>query len=215
MKQEEKEHTRNTGSHQRRAKRPKSLINGERKGQSIVKTSSKKAQRNDIPSLRTTDIWRIVVSEGETAFTGDPQRPSEKCTGCMSCMAMCALSKEGVVSPECTGIKIHHYTSEWALKKAEKMYTYSLCKQCPGVPPCDEVCPVHAHYRDEKTGAVVVNHEECIRCGQCVKACPYKACWLSHEHDKVYKCDLCHGNSDGPQCVNVCPSLILNVKAVV
>jgi len=208
-------HVKSPIAQQKSAERPQKPSKGQRTRQSTGKLSSAKAHHRGISAMRTKDIWRIAVSEGETAFTGDPQRPSEKCTGCMSCMAICALSKEGIVSSECSGIQIHHATSEWALKKAEKMYTYNLCRQCPGVPPCDEVCPVHAHYRDTKTGAVVVDHEHCIRCGKCVKACPYEACWLSQEHDKVYKCDLCHGNSDGPQCVSVCPSLILNLKAVV
>lgn len=199
----------------RREKKPKKTVKRVENNHPLVKASSQETKRQDIPSMRTADIWRIVVSEGETAFTGDPQRPSEKCTGCMSCTAICALSKDGIVSSECSGIRIHHQTSEWTLKRAEAMYAYSLCRQCPGVPPCDEVCPVHAHYRDEETGAVVVDHEQCIRCGQCVKACPYDACWLSDEHNKIYKCDLCHGSNDGPQCVEVCPSLILNVKAVV
>jgi Fe-S-cluster-containing hydrogenase component 2 len=215
MKQKGEEDRQKPGSHPRGAKGLKKLTRGDTIRQSTVKTSPEKTQRHNILAMRTADIWRIAVSEGETAFTGDPQRPSEKCTGCMSCMAICALSKEGVVSSECSGIRIHHQTSEWTLKRAETLYVYSLCRQCPGVPPCDEVCPVRAHYRDEDTGAVVVDHEQCIRCGQCVKACPYDACWLSEEHDKVYKCDLCHGNNDGPQCIKVCPSLILNVKAVV
>jgi Fe-S-cluster-containing dehydrogenase component len=203
------------GKQRKAVGKAKNALYPEAKGRLVAKTSREKRHRSDIPALRTKKIWRIEVYEGETAFTGDPQRPSEKCTGCMSCMAACALSKEGLISSECSGIRIHHFTNEWALRKAEKMYTYAVCRQCPGVPPCDEVCPVHAHYRDGKTGAVVIDHAECTRCGACVKACPYDACWFSPEHDKVYKCDLCHGRSEGPQCVTVCPSMILEVKAVV
>jgi Fe-S-cluster-containing dehydrogenase component len=172
------------------------------------------SERESIPAYRIEKISRIAVREGETAFTGDPARPSEKCTGCMSCMAACALSREGCVSPEFSGIRIYHHTAAWVLRKAEILYSSSICRQCPGVPPCDEVCPEHAHYRDSKTGAVVIDPNICIRCKQCVDACPYNACWYSEELDKVVKCDVCHGNSEGPQCVTVCPSMILRAQPV-
>jgi len=168
-----------------------------------------------LPAYRTKDIWKIEIDEGDTAFTGNPERPSEKCTGCMSCMAVCSLCKEGVVSPELSGIKVYHYTNEWVLKATEKIYTHSICRQCPGLPPCDEICPVHAHYRDERTGAVLIDHNNCIRCGACVEACPYNACWYSPERDKIIKCDYCYGNSDGPQCIKNCTSKILKLRAVI
>ncbi len=169
-------------------------------------------ERESIPAYRIEKISRIVVREGETAFTGDPARPSEKCTGCMSCMAACALSKAGIVSSELSGIRIHHYTCEWVLRESEVLYVSFICRQCPGVPICDELCPVHAHYRDATTGAVIIDQDLCVRCRACEEACPYNACWYSEEWDKMVKCDLCHANPNGPQCVTVCPSVVLKTQ---
>ena len=51
--------------------------------------------------------------------------------------------------------------------------------------------------------------EECISCGECVKACPYKAI---NFNTSAYKypliCDLCGGD---PQCVKVCPTNALKI----
>ena len=165
-----------------------------------------------LPVVKTVNIWSIEVEEGETAFTGDPGRPSEKCTGCMSCMAACALFNQGMVATALSGIRIYHHTAEWTLRRADKLYTYAVCRQCPGLPPCDVACPVHAHYRDDRTGAVLIDDNSCIRCGKCVEACPYGACSLSRELNKIIKCTLCDSGSDGPQCVTVCPSMILKMN---
>lgn len=171
-------------------------------------------ERKKLPSRRIDGINRLAMQEGETAFTGDYLRASEKCTGCMSCVAACALAHEGAVSTSFSGMRIHHHTTEWVLRKSEVLYSSSFCLQCPGVPPCDEVCPKHAHYRDESSGAVMVDQGLCIRCGNCVNACPYNACWYSDELDKIVKCDLCAGDRAGPRCVAVCPSQVLKISVV-
>ncbi|WP_081429615.1 4Fe-4S dicluster domain-containing protein [Solidesulfovibrio magneticus] len=161
------------------------------------------------------NIMRLVVAEGETACTNDHVRPTEKCTGCMSCMVVCALSHEGRSSSEFSGIRIGHHTNEWTLREKEQMLDHSICRHCPGIPPCDEVCPKHAHFRSDKLGAVLIDHDACIRCRACVKACPYHACWYSKELDKIVKCDLCHDNDDDPQCIGKCPSLVIKLEKAV
>lgn len=191
-------------------------------GALLVSRNAHSADENASPSglfegrasYKMENVKRVVIIEGETACTGDCDRTSQKCTGCMSCMAICALSHEGIVSSELSGIRVDHFTSEWALGENERMFIHSICRQCPGVPPCDEVCPESAHYRDEKSGAVIVDHEKCIKCQACVEACPNDACWYSEEMDKIVKCDLCSGHPEGPQCVRRCPSLVLKIEEI-
>jgi Fe-S-cluster-containing dehydrogenase component len=64
----------------------------------------------------------------------------------------------------------------------------------------------------DKTGAVLVDNETCITCGQCIDACPGR---IPHMHPKekhIVICDLCNGN---PQCVKVCQEGNWNVLKTV
>jgi molybdopterin-containing oxidoreductase family iron-sulfur binding subunit len=53
------------------------------------------------------------------------------------------------------------------------------CQQCDN-PPCVGACPKSgkATWKEAKgmgNGIVMINYEQCIGCGRCVEACPYKA----------------------------------------
>ena len=71
------------------------------------------------------------------------------------------------------------------------------CQHCEK-PSCAAVCPTGATYRDEETGIVVQNTEECIGCGSCVKACPYEVRTLNAE-EPAYAVDFPLGDADAPQ----------------
>jgi Fe-S-cluster-containing dehydrogenase component len=47
------------------------------------------------------------------------------------------------------------------------------CMQCDK-PPCTEVCPVSATYKNDE-GIIAIDYEECIGCRACIAACPYGA----------------------------------------
>jgi len=64
-------------------------------------------------------------------------------------------------------------------------------------------CPVGAIALNERTGAWVVDVEECIGCSDCVEACPYEAIFVHEELEVSLKCDLCGG---GPECAAMCPT---------
>jgi len=69
-----------------------------------------------------------------------------------------------------------------------------------------KVCPTQALQRDDRTGAVVLLEERCIRCRACVWACPWGNMGFDADRAQVYKCDLCGGD---PQCARYCPSRAL------
>ena len=81
-----------------------------------------------------------------------------------------------------------------------------MCQQCTGA-PCVEVCPTGASYRDEETGIVLIDQENCIGCESCLSACPYGVRALNEAESVVGKCTLCKPLTDKgelPACVKAC-----------
>ncbi len=110
-----------------------------------------------------------------------------------------------------------------------KAYLPVQCQQCDA-PPCTDVCPVEATWK-EKDGIVVVDYDWCIGCRYCEAACPYHArrfnwtkpevpaaelnpnqSYLSNRvrpQGVVEKCTFClHRTREGrlPACLEACPT---------
>ena len=52
--------------------------------------------------------------------------------------------------------------------------------------------------------------DECIACGACKEACPLDCIWENFDGYDEYlinpdECNLCKGEFDEPQCMEVCP----------
>jgi carbon-monoxide dehydrogenase iron sulfur subunit len=136
---------------------------------------------------------------------------AEKCTGCRICENFCSFHHEGAVWPERSRITI-------VAQSDEGPFVPNVCRQC-GVlspskgedAPCAAACPVEVITLNERTGAWVVDVEECIGCGACVEACPYGAIFVDEELGVPLKCDLCGGE---PECAVMCPSGAIRVSRV-
>jgi len=127
----------------------------------------------------------------------------ENCTGCKLCEEACSLYRYG---------KISHNLSRIRVKSLYPGFDIPVqCVQCDNA-PCIDVCPVNAIYK--KDGIVKIKEEECIQCGNCVKACPAGAIWINQELGYAIKCDLCDGREGGPACVEICPNDALTYHTV-
>ena len=79
------------------------------------------------------------------------------------------------------------------------------CMQCD-IPSCVSVCPTEAIFQ-RQDGIVVTKQKECIGCGECLEACPYKARTIRAGMGKADGCDMCVDRIDRgllPYCVASC-----------
>lgn len=109
---------------------------------------------------------------------------------------------------------------------SELSYLPLQCQHCEE-PACLAVCPTGATSKDEETGVVSVDPEQCIGCESCIKACPYEGVrtlivdteyYLDvevgehdappHKASTVEKCTFCTnliGRDEVPACMQLCP----------
>jgi len=118
----------------------------------------------------------------------------EKCTGCRICELVCCFHHTKEFNPKRARIAV--------LRDEEAGINIPMvCQQCE-IPLCEEACPTGATYRDEKTGAILIDEEKCIGCRMCIYACPFGGPSIDPFTMMTIKCDLCGGN---PQCAKYCP----------
>jgi Fe-S-cluster-containing hydrogenase component 2 len=122
----------------------------------------------------------------------------DRCIGCRTCELACAFSHPA----EGMGIGMSRIST---LDQGNNVFIPLLCLQCENA-ACVQACPVEALVRNEKTGAIEVNEERCIKCLACVTACPFGNMYTDAMHQNVFKCDLCKGQ---PKCAMFCPTRTL------
>lgn len=115
----------------------------------------------------------------------------ELCIGCNIYEMVCSLFHTKSVNPARARLKV-------VTGDNDNCYPV-VCRQCQK-PKCLPVCPTEAIYKDQKTGAVMINHEKWNNCLACVSACPYQEIFAG-PNNEILKCDLCGGD---PKCVKYC-----------
>lgn len=143
------------------------------------------------------------------------------CDGCGSCSAAC--QKAHYLTPGQTWIEVFTLTDS----VGQVYHMPRPCMQCEN-PPCLNVCPVHATFRQDQ-GVVLVDQDRCIGCRMCMAACPYEARYFNWNSDVKYpplpvkptpefpvpqrlgtvgKCTFCVGNLNHgllSECASGCP----------
>jgi len=118
----------------------------------------------------------------------------EKCTLCGLCIMVCSFKHAGEFNPLKARITLNRNI-------AEGLMLPNVCWQCESPAPCEESCPVEAISRNEETGALIIDFDECTVCETCIDACPYDNIRKSPDSEEIIKCDLCGGD---PECVKYC-----------
>lgn len=117
----------------------------------------------------------------------------EKCTGCISCMLACSMSKERAYSIVLSRIRIER-------DEEHARFVPRVCVQCDER-SCVSACSVNALSLSKLTGAIEIDRETCTGCRQCVDACPYGGVGFDEDRSVPLICDLCAGD---PACVKAC-----------
>ena len=163
------------------------------------------------------------------------------CNGCRRCAEACHVENNHDRASHNSFIRVFELSDgsldfengtvnyDHTVPKEGKYYMPVQCQQCDS-PPCVDVCPVEATWKDAD-GIVVVDYNWCIGCRYCEAACPYHARrfnWTTPEipadeinpvqsylgnrirpRGVVEKCHFCsHRTRKGqvPACQEACPT---------
>jgi DMSO reductase iron-sulfur subunit len=128
-----------------------------------------------------------------------------RCTGCHACETACQIANG--VSGELRWRRVRTF-NELHVHGVEVSHLSLACNHCASA-PCMDGCPARAVYRDEATGAVLIDPEACIGCRYCAWACPYGAPRFDEGRGVMVKCDFCVERLRAgrrPACVSSCPT---------
>lgn len=140
---------------------------------------------------------RDVVTEAPTGMK--LKMLENRCTGCQLCQLTCSAIKSGSFNLILSRINI--------LDKVDGRKKIIVCHQCKKC-KCVEACNYNAFKKNNETGNVYVDQDECQACLACIEACPFHAVRLDNVNKTPMVCDLCGGR---PSCVDACPSGALAV----
>jgi Fe-S-cluster-containing hydrogenase component 2 len=124
------------------------------------------------------------------------------CTGCRTCELACAFTHTQNQKPGRSRI--------YPIAHAPDQFVPLACLQCDDA-ACIKSCLFDALKRNEKTGAIDLDVERCVRCEACVAACPFGCALVDEVHIEVVKCDLCGGD---PVCARFCPTKALKYEKI-
>lgn len=162
-----------------------------------------------------------------------------RCSGCQTCSTSCKLANNLPIDAFYCRVHVKPDLTDEGMAVSQfqdtafgtypgdlhRVHVPMSCQHC-AEPACVAVCPTGASYRDEETGIVGVDTENCIGCQSCLQACPYDVRVFYegdpqytlgfavgekdapvHRANTVEKCTLCKnrlGRDEQPKCVESC-----------
>src|SRR4030042_7182245 len=126
----------------------------------------------------------MIIQEDVKRALAKPERKWAMLIDLRRCVLCHACTAGGVAEQKSPPVIVYRpvYEEETGVyPKVKRRYTPRPCQQCDN-PPCVQACPNKgegkATWKSTKglsAGIVMINYLECIGCGRCVIACPYKA----------------------------------------
>jgi len=150
----------------------------------------------------------------------DPKR----CIGCRTCEVACALAHSNGEGMQ--AMTPSRFAPRLELIQTSRVSAPIQCHQCEDA-PCARACPNDAIVF--MANSVQVLQERCMGCKNCMMACPFGIMkivmvekferqesstgtqTIRVKKSEAQKCDLCHGLTEGPSCVRVCPTKSLRL----
>ena len=144
---------------------------------------------------------------------------SALCTGCKTCQVACQ-DKHDLTAQVLWRHVLDYGGGSWketspGLYEPDGVFRYFMsvgCNHCES-PACVEACPTGAMAKDPDTGIVTTDHDACIACESCAKACPYGAPMLDEANNYMTKCTMCVEAvvaGGKPECVLSCSQMALD-----
>ena len=139
----------------------------------------------------------------------------DRCIGCHSCEMACAAAHTEAGSVIGAILANEKLQPRNRVIQVDDIKLSTQCRQCEDA-PCVRVCPTGATHRTETY--TEVNQRLCIGCKLCMMVCPFGAIHVAtttvdgREKRAAFKCDLCVDRSDGPACVEACPTNALSLS---
>src|SRR3990170_9018143 len=99
-----------------------------------------------------------------------------RCVGCQTCTIACKHAND--TTPDVQWRRVLDVETG-AFPDVQRQFLVVGCQHCAN-PPCVPVCPTGAT-RQRADGIVFVDYGQCVGCGYCALACPYRARHLIHE----------------------------------
>lgn len=141
----------------------------------------------------------------------------DRCVGCRHCEIACLLEHSGHKDILSYTLEDKDSQPRIRVKTGLDYIPFpNRCRHCHPA-PCMQVCPSGAIYREDSTGAVLVDTNKCISCWMCVMICPFSS-MDSFEYPKnskketALKCDACLERlkqEKAPACVVACKTKAL------
>lgn len=139
----------------------------------------------------------------------------EKCIGCYNCVLACMVVKNTRTN-NIYDFKTNDLRASSRLHLEKDVFNNPIplvCRHCDE-PECVLTCISGAMTKDEITGIVHYDINQCASCFMCIMSCPYGILKPDNKTRKtIVKCDLCQGE-DIPACVENCPTGALTLEEV-